>query len=208
MSLKRSLPAVIAGGLAGVTFVLALLHLIALTAGGEVRIASWRIAAIAAGYDRRAEDLVAPRKPTVADLAASERLSRLALGEFPYDTSSWLRIAYIDQLRHGDLSPVGVAAFARSYDLIAVDPALAPWRIRFALENWSKIPKELKKAVREEAGALSTHGRGRGKLKAALAAVQDRNSAVMVTLWRQRYVIDPTHIEHSTPENAASRAGY
>ncbi len=208
MSLKRTLPVVIASGLAGATLVLALLHLIALTAGGEVRISNWRIAAIAAGYDRRANDLVAPRKPSAADQATSERLSHLALREFPYDTSSWLRIAYIDQLRHGELSPAGVSALARSYDLIAVDPALAPWRIRLVLENWPKIPKDLRNSAREEARALSTDGRGRGKLKTALGAVRNPESAVMVTLWRQRYVIDPTHIEHSTPEKAASRSGY
>ncbi|WP_340645148.1 hypothetical protein [Phenylobacterium sp.] len=208
MSLKRSIPVAIAGSLAGVAFVLALLHLIALTSGGEVRIATWRIAAIAAGYDRKADDLVSPRKPSAVDLDTAERLGNLALREFPYDTSSWLRIAYIDQLRHGGLSPAGVAALVRSYDLIAVDPTLAPWRIRLVLENWSKIPNNLKKAAREEAKTLSTHGRGRAKLKTALAAVKNPQSAVMVTLWRQRYVIEASRIEHRSPEKAVSRVGY
>lgn len=208
MSRKPFLRTVIVGGLAGLTVVLALLHLIALTAGGEVRIANAPIVALAAGYDRKADSLVSSDQSTPTDLAKSERLSRLALGQFPYDTSSWLRVAYIDRSRHGELSPAGVAAIARSYDLIAVDPSLAPWRIRFALENWPKIPNDLRNSVRTEAAALSTDGRGRGKLNAALASLKDPTSAVIAALWRQRYVIRPARIEHSVPKKAARPTGY
>lgn len=184
---ERSLSVLIASGLACVTLVLSLAHLVALATGGEVRIADWRIAAIAAGYDRKANDLLATTKPTAADLVTSERLSYLALREFPYDTSSWLRIAYIDQRRHAGLSPIGISALSRSYDLIAADPASGPWRVRFALENWPSLPKSIRKSVRHEAQALSREARSRAKLRTELAAVRNSEAAVLVTLWRQRY---------------------
>lgn len=207
MTLRKA-PIWIATGLAAITGALALLYLVALTAGGEVSIGTLPIAKVGAGYDRKAESLLSPQRPSPSALTEAERLSRLALREFPYDTSSWIRIAYIDHLRHGDLSPAGWAAFARSYDLVAVDPRFGPWRVHFALEHWDKIPNSLKKSVREEARALSTNGRGRAKLKAALAAVKNPDSSVMVTLWRQRYVIDASRIEHKPPEKTARRAGY
>ncbi|WP_340647151.1 hypothetical protein [Phenylobacterium sp.] len=204
----RSAPLWIAGSLTAVTGLLALLHLSALITGGEVSLGSWRLAAVGAGYTRKAEDLVSTRSATAGDLAKAEQLSGLALREFPYDTSSWIRLAYIDHLRHGDPSPIGLRAFERSYDLVAIDPQFGPWRIHFALERWDKLPNNLKKAVRGEAEALSTEGRSRAKLQAALAAVKNPDSTVLATLWRQRYVINASRIEHRSPEKRASQVGY
>ncbi|TAJ29950.1 hypothetical protein [Bosea sp. (in: a-proteobacteria)] len=196
-----------AGALAAVTFTLALLHLIALAMGGELKVGGLRLAVVASGYDRRAEQQVATRNPDLANLAEAERLSRLAIAQFPYDTSAWLRIAYIDGIRNLGLSKAGVAALSRSYDLVAVDPLLAPWRIHFALENWGNLPAALRISAESEARSLSADGGGRSKLQAALAAVSNPETTPVAQKWLERYVISPSRVEQAAHENAAKHDG-
>lgn len=205
MRLSRRTKIWIAGILAGLSFALALLHLIALTSGGAVILGPARLATVSAGLDRKAEQLLGERRPPTAAILQSERLTQLALDEFPYDTSAWLRLAYIDRLRLGHLSATGIAALSRSYDLVAVDPQFAAWRIHFALENWENLPLSLKNSVRTEAAALSSDGSGRGKLAAALRAVEDPIGSVIATLWLDRYVTQPSQTEQRALEKAASR---
>ncbi|MFZ3007516.1 MAG: hypothetical protein WA047_15220 [Phenylobacterium sp.] len=182
---------------------MALLHLIALLGGGAAKIGGLRFAVIGAGYSREGERLLAPDIPSSAAMDRAEQLSQLALDEFPYDTSSWTRLAYIDRLRHGHLTQTGASALARSYDLVAVDPNIGAWRVHFALENWDKLPKSLKESAREEAEAMATDGSGKVKLRAALKAVRAPVGATLAALWLQRYVANPSYPEHSTPEKAA-----
>lgn len=189
--------------LSAVAFLLALLHLIALIGGGAAQVGGVRFASIGAGYSREAERLLTPRTPSSAAMDRAEHLSQLALDEFPYDTSSWTRLAYIDRLRHGHLTQTGTSALTRSYDLVAVDPNIGAWRVHFALENWDKLPKSLKELAREEAKAMATDGSGKVKLRAALKAVRAPVGATLAALWLQRYVANPSYPEHSTPEKAA-----
>lgn len=190
----------VAALLSAAAFLMALLHLVALTGGGAAQIGLLRLAVIGAGYDREAERLLASRKPSRAATDRAEQLTHLALDEFPYDTSSWTRLAYIDRLRHGRLTQTGASALARSYDLVAIDPNVGAWRIHFALENWDKLPKSLKKSVREEAKAMATDGNGKVKLRAALDAVKAPTGATLAALWLQRYVASPSPSEHRAPE--------
>lgn len=193
----------IAALLSGAAFSLALLHLIALTAGGAAQIGALRLAVIGAGYDREAERLLASQKPPEAAIERAEQITQLALDEFAYDTSAWTRLAYIDRLRHGHLTPTGASALARSYDLVAVDPNVGAWRVHFALENWDKLPKSLKESAREEAKAMATDGGGKVKLRAALKAVKAPVGATLAALWLQRYVVNPSPSEHRAPQKAA-----
>ncbi len=196
-----------AGAMAAISFTLALLHLTALTMGGELKVGALRLAVVASGYDRRAEQLVAMRNPSLASLAEAERLSRLAIAQFPYDTSAWLRIAYIDGIRNLGLSKTGVDALARSYDLVAVDPLLAPWRIHFALENWHNVPQTLRFSVESEARSLSADGAGRSKLLPALEAVDNPETLPLAQNWIQRYVAVPSHLEQAAHEISAKPNG-
>lgn len=203
MTRAQSTQIALVGGLAAVTFLAALLSLVALTTGGEVRIAGLRLASVGIGYDRKAEQLMASRAPSVADMAESERLSRLAIAEFPYDTSAWLRISFIDQARNLSLTKVGVNALARSYDLVGVDPILAAWRIHFALENWPNLPNNIRNSVEDEARSMSLEDGGRRKLRAALEAVRNPDVAPLAQQWIYRYVVTPSHIEQATGESGA-----
>lgn len=203
MRLSLRTRVLVAALLSAAAFLLALLHLIALIGGGAAQVGRLRLAVIGAGYSRAAERLLAPSTPPSAAVDRAEQLSQLALDEFPYDTSSWTRLAYIDRLRHGHLTERGVAALARSYDLVAVDPNIGAWRVHFALENWDKLPNSLKELARQEAKAMATDGNGKVKLGAALQAVRSPVGATLAALWLQRYVGNPSYPEHSAPEKTA-----
>lgn len=205
MNRLRNLYPAIVGALAAVAFALALMHLVALTNGGAFQVGDLRLAVIAAGYDRGAEKLLVAPQPAASDLRVSEKLTRLAIAEFPYDTSAWLRLAYINQLPGGRLSEPGVAALAQSYNLVAIDPGAGPWRIHFALEHWPELPKNIKNSVRDEARAMSPDGKGRLKLAAALRAVKNPHSTAIAALWLERYVVQPSRDEHKAPEKEAVR---
>ncbi len=205
MRIGQTSKVAIVGALAGLAFALSLLHLAALLSGGELRAGTWRVAVVAAGYDRRAEQVLAAPRPSAGAVSQSKRLTELALSEFPYDTSAWLRLAYIDRLQNGRMSPRGIAAFTRSYDLVAVDPQFAAWRIHFALENWTKLPAKVKVMVRVEASALSTDAVGRDKITPALRSVRDPIGAALAFLWLQRYVAFPAQLEQNNINKLAER---
>jgi hypothetical protein len=175
-----------AGALVVATFVLSLLALIALNAGGEARIGSMSLLQLAAGYDRRAETLLASAQPSPADRRQAAGLSRGAVRQFPYDTSAWLRLAYVDALEHGGLTPAGVALLSRSYQLVAVDPDVGLWRVRFALENSQALSHNLRENVRNEAFALGMNGDKRSELRQMAATIRNPAGRLSAALWLNR----------------------
>jgi hypothetical protein len=168
--------------LAGVTAIASVSALVALNAGGEappIRIAT--------GYDRKAEPLLrGPSLTRSADRAEAARLSRQALSQFPYDTSAWLRLAYIDALDHGGLTPAGAALLKRSYDLVAIDPDVGLWRVRFALENSQALPPDVRASARAEAFALWKNPANRGPLREMARSMINPAGRLSLALWLQR----------------------
>ncbi|RAK60777.1 hypothetical protein DJ021_13660 [Phenylobacterium hankyongense] len=175
-----------AGALAVVTFVLSLLALIALNAGGAARMGSATLLRLAAGYDRRAEILLASAEPSPADRRQAASLSRSAIEQFPYDTSAWLRLAYVDALEHRGLTPAGGALLSRSYELVAVDPDVGLWRVRFALENSQMLSHNLRANVRNEAFALGMNGDKRSELRQMAATIRNPAGRLSAALWLNR----------------------
>lgn len=168
------------GALAAATALASTWALVALNTGGEAPPMR-----IAAGYDRKAEPLLdgeALLRQT--NRAEAARLSRAAIAQFPYDTSAWLRLAYVDSLDHGGLTPAGVALLKRSYDLVAVDPEVGLWRIRFALENSQALSPDLRASVRKEASALWKNNRG--PLHEMAPAIINPAGRLSLALWLQR----------------------
>jgi hypothetical protein len=186
MSAGRRLRALLAGGLAISTTALALLCLVALNAGGEARLGPVPLVKLAAGYARPAERLLADPAPSPQAVAEAERLSRQALAQFPYDNSSWLRLAYADRLRHGRLTPQGVALLRRSYDLAPIDIYAGAWRISFVLENSQSIPRDVRQSARREFGALWRDYRRRGELLQMAGALQNPAGRLSAALWLNR----------------------
>jgi len=174
------------GTLAALTLALSVLGLTALNAGGEAGVGSASMK-IAAGYDRRAERLL--RDPAQIDASArvrAERLSRAAIAQYPYDTSAWLRLAYVDSLEHGGLSPSGAAALKRSYDLVAIDPFVGLWRVRFGLENSQALTPELRASVRNEAFALWRNNQDQLSLRGMLDTLHNPVGRLSLGLWLNR----------------------
>jgi hypothetical protein len=149
-----------------------------------VRIGGWRPLEIAAGYDRAADAEMARRDP--ASLSRAARLSHRAIALNPYDTGAWLRLASIDAQQHGRLTPAGIAAFQRAYDLIAIDPYAATWRLGFAMRHWGELPPESKAAVRLEAMALGDEHDHKYKVLGVLRQVRNPEARLTAALWAAR----------------------
>ena len=82
--------------------------------------------------------------PTV-DLGPAKTFSEDQLRLSPTNHYAWLRLAFIDVVETGNLSPVGVGYLQRSYDVAPYD-ALT-WRISMAFETWPLLSPDLRAAV-------------------------------------------------------------
>ena len=180
------------GAVAATTIVLSILALVALNAGGEARVGPAALLRVAAGYERRAQPLLSgPDAPSPEAARAAIDLSNRAIVQYPYDTAAWLQLAYVDATQHGGrLSPQGMAYLQRSYDLVAVDPDIGLWRIRFALETWPWLTFELHTAVAAEATALAATPR-RQALADLRANIQDPVGRLTLGLWLNRLDAKP-----------------
>jgi len=139
---------------------------------------------MAAGEDRRAE--LALKQGGEDAFAQAVAASRSALRVTPYDTAALLRIAYIDQQEDGRLDAEGLAALAESYRRVPIDRSVALWRIRFCLENWDRLPAEIRLAVQNEVfGAASEPGH-LWPLRIRLTHVANDQGRVVAILWHLR----------------------
>ena len=82
--------------------------------------------------------------PTV-DLGPAKTLSEAQLRLSPTNHYAWLRLAFIDVVETGKLSPTGVGYLQRSYDVAPYDSLT--WRLNMAFETWPSLSPELKAAV-------------------------------------------------------------
>ena len=189
MNRALNLALISAAGLACVA--LSALCLLALNTGGEVRAGPLTLVRLAAGYARPAEKLL--EEPVPSPLAARKAadLSHKALGEFPYDASSWLRLAYADRIRNGRLTPEGVGYLKRSYDLVGVDIYAGVWRVGFVLENSQAIPKDLRAAARNEVEALWKERKHREQLGQMAAGLHNPAGRLSAALWLNRLRSQP-----------------
>lgn len=166
----------------------------------------WVAVPLADVYDRRAYDLLnRSRDPAALDRAEVE-LNR-ALGLAPYSNTARLRLAYIDSLRHGTLSPAGRSYLSRSYDLVALDHTVAAWRIKFALEHWRELTPSLRDEVQQEAMAFGRLGSEDADVRAALKTVQSPEGRVAAGLWAQalNYAPRPAAETHRRPISGHSQ---
>ncbi|MDP1875910.1 hypothetical protein [Phenylobacterium sp.] len=133
------------------------------------------------GQSRAADAALAAVSP---DLEAAALASLRAIDHTPYDSSSRLRLAYIDSL-DGGLSPQGLEHLETSYALLPLDQYVATWRVGFALEHWGDLTPELRKKVEAEAFAFLGTSRRREML-ATLEAVDSPTGIVPAIFWRER----------------------
>lgn len=140
---------------------------------------------IAAGHDRVAERRLEDRADPERFRDAKAE-SRAALRQSPYNTGALLRLAYIDRIEDDRLDREGVEALATSYDRVAFDPAVARWRIQFALENWQYLPTGLRKRVQDEVFVVASEPGHRWPLRQQLESVQNPYGIMVAAFWQSR----------------------
>lgn len=65
----------------------------------------------------------------------------------PLKADAWLRLAYVRAVEGGVLTGAAAQALRGSYRAAPWDPAIAPSRIRVALEGWRDLPPDLRSAA-------------------------------------------------------------
>ncbi|WP_300572670.1 hypothetical protein [Phenylobacterium sp.] len=133
------------------------------------------------GQSHAANEALAARP---ANLEVAAQASHLALGQAPYDSSSRLRLAYIDSL-DGEFSAEGLEHLRLSYELLPLDQYVSTWRVGFALDHWGALTPELRKRVKTEALTFLQTSRRR-EMVARLEAVTSPIGAVSAVFWRER----------------------
>ena len=181
--MKRQLRLAAMIGLFAGCALLSTLGLIALRGGGSVALGPVRLLEVAAGYDRRAKQDVDSARPSRVALADAATASRAAIAQYPYDTRAWEMLAFVNRLENGRLTPAGVAALQRSYDLVGIDPADGHWRIAFALENSQAIPRSLRASVREEVFARWTYWDDRSRIIDLQPKLENPAGRLSLALW-------------------------
>lgn len=162
----------------------------ALNGGGEAKLGPLSLLKLSAGYARPAEKLLATPAPAPAAVDQASRLSEEALRQFPYDSSSWLRLAYAETLRRGQLTPEGVALVRRSYEIAGVDIYAGVWRIGFVLENSQSIPRDVRASAKNEFQALWRDYHKRDDLKQMAVAVRNPAGRLSAALWLNGLKVD------------------
>lgn len=82
------------------------------------------------------------------DLRAVERATRATLAERPLDAAAWARLAWVadQQGKSADM----LDALDRSYVAAPYGPEITTWRLRFALDRWSRLSPDLRQQVLAE----------------------------------------------------------
>ncbi|WP_309089069.1 hypothetical protein [Phenylobacterium sp.] len=162
---------------------LSLLALTALNGGGAAKLGPMTLLELSAGYARPAEKLLATPVPSTSEAREAAELSRKALRQFPYDNSSWLRLAYASRLQNGALTDDAVALLRRSYEIAGVDIYAGVWRIGFILENSQSIPRDVRMSAKKEFEALWRDYHKRDELQQMAVAVRNPAGRLSGALW-------------------------
>lgn len=83
----------------------------------------------------------------LADVTAE---TRAALDSSPALASGWLRLAYLDILKHGRLTPLGLAMLQRSYEIAPLGPDVSEPRLRLVFGMWPQMPESIRVQALEE----------------------------------------------------------
>jgi len=156
------------------------------------------------GYDAAAYRRMSGH-PSAADISAATLLSKDALRLSPYATAARLRLVYIDTVAHHRLTSEGAAAYALSYDLVPIDPDVAPWRIRFGLEHWSDLPTETRQDVYNEAKSLDGVISHEINVRNVLNSVKNPAGRLAAAFWIKSWTRPQSHVRAVAPTNAAER---
>lgn len=100
-------------------------------------------------------DPIAAERTMTADpkgtTAAIQRKTALAqLASQPGQPYGWMRFAAADRMANGHLTDAGVKALDMSYQMAPYAYRQTPWRVAFALDNWSALTPAVRMEVLQE----------------------------------------------------------
>jgi hypothetical protein len=96
------------------------------------------------------ERAMAAADPKGLNAAVQGQAALSVLSARPAEAVAWLRLAYADRLANGRLTEAGAHAVDMSYLTQPYAGSQTPWRLGFALDNWSRLSAEGRKdALRE-----------------------------------------------------------
>jgi hypothetical protein len=73
----------------------------------------------------------------------------------PADANAWMRLAWADRARSGRLTKVGASALDMSYAVKVYGGNIdTPWRLGFALDNWSQLTPSGRRSAEQEFGLM------------------------------------------------------
>jgi hypothetical protein len=132
--------------------------------------------------DKPAAERAYNRLATNAPAAVRADAARRLVEADPANPESWTALAYVDWLQHGALTPAGLAALDRSYQITFFEPEGAVWRIGFALDNWKALTPALRQQVLAEARESLRDPLVAPQLKARLTRVRGAEGQLAATL--------------------------
>jgi hypothetical protein len=130
----------------------------------------------------QAERLLAVRDPRGLDAAAQQAAALDGVRARPAAAGAWLRLAYADRLKHGSLSLVGRRAVETSYAVLPYAGAGAPWRLAFALDNWTAIGQAARLAAVREMDLAQADPKTWAAARKAAEAVRDPSGRAAAAL--------------------------
>ena len=115
--------------------------------------------------------------PPLIELA--EEATRLSIDKDRRRTSNWNRIAYLDVLKNGRITHVGINALRESfYRSPYGDTQDMRWRLQFANAYWHQLPRDLKTQSLAQITVLQQHWQDQRWLghfsRTAVAEISDR----------------------------------
>ena len=162
---------------------------------GEVVSAGPITFSLAEGHEARAVHVLS-RARGLNSLRIAREESQASLALSPYNNMPRLRLAYLDWVETGRLTPAARQALITSYDLAAYDHEASEWRIRLALENWASVPAQTRAAVHAEAISYGRTLR-RGRIVSLLRSIQDPDGQLRAALWLRELPGKPSFFDHA-----------
>jgi hypothetical protein len=131
----------------------------------------------------QAERVLGQTDPQGRNAAAQARTAQAVLAARPGDPTAWLRAAYAERLQHGHLTDTGRRDIDTSYLIAPYGGPWSPWRIAFALDNWTALTPKIRQLVAAEVDvALDDDFVIREATKARALKVQDPRGRLAAAL--------------------------
>ncbi len=102
----------------------------------------------------------------------------------PADPAAWARLAYVERLLAGRISPESAEALRRSGDVAPHAYGLTLWRVRFGLEHWDELSPDLRRSTLNEMRAIAYDWDGREALRRLASEIWNPSGRLAAGLFR------------------------